>query len=259
MAKKKEITVEEKLRSLYNVQLIDSRIDKIRDVRGELPLEVRDLEDEIEGLKSRIEKFEQGLEEINEQISIKKNMIAEAKVLMKKYTEQQKNVRNNREFDSLTKETEFQQLEIQLAEKNINEFKVQIEQKNESIDEIKSINSEKNKHLKHKKSELDKILKETEKEETVLLKKSEDYKKRIEDRLVFAYTKIRASVKNGLAIVPIERGAAGGSFFTIPPQIQVEIASRKKIITDEHSGRILVDEVLATEQKVKMEKLFSKM
>ena len=259
MAKKKEITVEEKLRSLYNVQLIDSRIDKIRDIRGELPLEVRDLEDEIEGLKSRIEKFEQGLEEINEQISIKKNIIAEAKVLMKKYTEQQKNVRNNREFDSLTKETEFQQLEIQLAEKNINEFKVQIEQKNESIDEIKSITSEKNKHLKHKKSELDKILKETEKEETVLLKKSEDYKKRIEDRLVFAYARIRASVKNGLAIVPIERGAAGGSFFTIPPQIQVEIASRKKIITDEHSGRILVDEILATEQKAKMEKLFSKM
>ncbi len=259
MAKKKEITVEEKLRSLYNVQLIDSRIDKIRDIRGELPLEVRDLEDEIEGLKSRIEKFEQGLEEINEQISVKKNIIAEAKVLMKKYTEQQKNVRNNREFDSLTKETEFQQLEIQLAEKNINEFKVQIEQKNESIDEIKSITSEKNKHLKHKKSELDKILKETEKEETVLLKKSEDYKKRIEDRLVFAYTRIRESVKNGLAIVPIERGAAGGSFFTIPPQIQVEIASRKKIITDEHSGRILVDEILATEQKAKMEKLFSKM
>jgi len=259
MAKKKEITVEEKLRSLYNVQLIDSRIDKIRDIRGELPLEVRDLEDEIEGLKSRIEKFEQGLEEINEQISIKKNIIAEAKVLMKKYTEQQKNVRNNREFDSLTKETEFQQLEIQLAEKNINEFKVQIEQKNESIDEIKSITSEKNKHLKHKKSELDKILKETEKEETVLLKKSEDYKKRIEDRLVFAYARIRGSVKNGLAIVPIERGAAGGSFFTIPPQIQVEIASRKKIITDEHSGRILVDEILATEQKAKMEKLFSKM
>ena len=259
MAKKKEITVEEKLRSLYNVQLIDSRIDKIRDIRGELPLEVRDLEDEIEGIKMRIEKFEQGLEEINEQISIKKNLIAEAKTLIKKYTEQQKNVRNNREFDSLTKETEFQQLEIQLAEKNINEFKVQIEQKNKSIDEIKSITSEKNKHLKHKKSELDKILKETEKEETVLLKKSENYKKRIEDRLVFAYTRIRASVKNGLAIVPIERGAAGGSFFTIPPQIQMEIASRKKIITDEHSGRILVDEVLATEQKNKMEKLFSKM
>ena len=258
MAKKKEITVEEKLRSLYNVQLIDSRIDKIRDIRGELPLEVRDLEDEIEGLKNRIEKFKQGLEEINEQISIKKNLIAEAKVLIKKYTEQQKNVRNNREFDSLTKETEYQELEIQLAEKNINEFKFQIEQKNESIDEIKSINSDKNKHLKHKKSELDKILKETEKEETLLLKKSEDYKKRIEERLIYAYIRIRKNVKNGLAVVPIERGAAGGSFFTIPPQIQMEIASRKKIITDEHNGRILIDEILANEQKKKMEKLFSK-
>lgn len=259
MAKKKEITVEEKLRSLYNVQLIDSRIDKIRDIRGELPLEVRDLEDEVEGLNKRIDKLEQGVEEINENISIKKNLIAESKALIKKYTEQQKNVRNNREFDSLTKETEYQELEIQLAEKNIKEFKVQIEQKNESIDEVKSITSEKNKHLKHKKNELEVILKETEKEENVLLKKSKDYKKKIEERLILAYNRIRTSVKNGLAIVPVERGAAGGSFFTIPPQIQMEIASRKKIITDEHSGRILVDEVLANEQKEKMEKLFSKL
>jgi len=259
MTKKKEITVEEKLRSLYNVQLIDSRIDKIRDIRGELPLEVRDLEDEIEGLKKRIEKLQEDLNEINEQISIKKNLIAEAKVLIKKYTEQQKNVRNNREFDSLTKETEYQELEIQLAEKNINEFKAQIEQKNESIDEIKSITSEKTKHLKHKKSELDKILKETEEEENILIKKSNQYKKRIEERLINAYTRIREKVKNGLAIVPVQRGAAGGSFFTIPPQIQMEIASRKKIITDEHSGRILVDEVLANEQEEKMQKLFSKL
>ena len=159
----------------------------------------------------------------------------------------------------MNKETEYQELEIQLAEKNIKEYKVQIEQKNESIDEIKSVNSEKTKHLKHKKKELDTILKETEKEETVLLKKSQDYKKRIEDRLTSAYDRIRGNVKNGLAIVPVERGAAGGSFFTIPPQIQMEIASRKKIITDEHSGRILVDEVLANEQKEKMEKLFSKL
>ena len=259
MAKKKEITVEEKLRSLYNVQLIDSRIDKIRDIRGELPLEVRDLEDEVEGLNKRIDKLEQGVEEINENISIKKNLIAESKALIKKYTEQQKNVRNNREFDSLTKETEYQELEIQLAEKNIKEFKVQIEQKNESIDEVKSVTSEKKKHLKHKKNELEVILKETEKEENVLLKKSKDYKKKIEERLILAYNRIRTSVKNGLAIVPVERGAAGGSFFTIPPQIQMEIASRKKIITDEHSGRILVDEVLANEQKEKMEKLFSKL
>ena len=258
MAKKKEITVEDKLRSLYNLQLIDSRIDKIHDIRGELPLEVRDLEDEIEGLNTRIEKLQEGLDGINELISLKKNLIAESKVLIKKYTEQQKNVRNNREFDSLTKETEYQELEIQLAEKNIKEYKVKIEYKNESIENIKSESKEKSKHLKHKKSELQKILKETEKEETILLKKSENYKKQVEDRLVHAYTRIRKNVKNGLAIVPIERGAAGGSFFTIPPQIQMEIASRKKIITDEHSGRILVDSILATEQKNKMEKLFSK-
>ena len=150
---------------------------------------------------------------------------------MKKYTEQQKNVRNNREFDSLTKETEYQELEIQLAEKNIKEFKAQIELKNESIDAVKATLTEKTDHLKHKKGELDTILKETEKEENMLLNKSEKYKKLIEERLLFAYGKIRSNVKNGLAIVPIERGAAGGSFFTIPPQVQMEIAARKKIIT----------------------------
>ena len=197
------------------------------------------------------------MKDLEDQISEKKNLIEEAKVLMKKYTEQQKNVRNNREFDSLTKETEYQELEIQLAEKNIKEFKVQIELKNDSIDEVKEKLSDKNDHLKHKKKELDTILKETEKEENMLLKKSENYKKLIEERLLFAYGKIRTNVKNGLAIVPIERGAAGGSFFTIPPQVQMEIAARKKIITDEHSGRILIDEVLASEQKKKMEKLFS--
>ena len=257
MPKKKEPTVEEKLRALYDLQLIDSRIDKIRDIRGELPLEVRDLEDEIEGLNKRIEKLDGSLKELDDQISAKKNLIEEAKALMKKYTEQQKNVRNNREFDSLTKETEYQELEIQLAEKNIKEFKAQIELKNESIESVKSTLSEKTDHLKHKKGELDTILKETEKEENMLLSKSEDYKKLIEERLLFAYGKIRSNVKNGLAIVPIERGDAGGSYFTIPPQVQMEIASRKKIITDEHSGRILVDEVLASEQKEKMEQLFS--
>ena len=257
MAKKKEPTVEEKLRALYDLQLIDSRIDKIRDIRGELPLEVRDLEDVIEGLNTRVEKLDNSLKELDEQISSKKNLIEESKALMKKYTEQQKNVRNNREFDSLTKETEYQELEIQLAEKNIKEFKAQIELKNESIDTIKATLAEKNDHLKHKKGELDTILKETEKEENMLLNKSEKYKKLIEERLLFAYGKIRSNVKNGLAIVPIERGAAGGSFFIIPPQVQMEIAARKKIITDEHSGRILIDEVLANEQRKKMEKHFS--
>ena len=259
MAKKKELTVEERLRALYDLQLIDSRVDEIRNVRGELPLEVRDLEDEVEGFKLRLQKLEDSLTDIDNQIKAKKNLIEEAKALIKKYNEQQKNVRNNREFNSLAKEVEFQELEIQLAEKHINEFKTQIEQKKEVIDGTKERLKEREDHLKHKKGDLDAILAETEKEEKVLLEKSEEYKTKIEERLAKAYTKIRTNVKNGLAVVPIERGASGGSYFTIPPQVQVEIASRKKIITDEHSGRILVDAELAEEQKVKMEKLFSTM
>tara|TARA_R110000868_G_scaffold121418_6_gene322163 strand:- start:54 stop:833 length:780 start_codon:yes stop_codon:yes gene_type:complete len=259
MAKKKEVTVEERLRALYDLQLVDSRIDEIRNVRGELPLEVRDLEDEVTGLNIRLEKLTSNLEVIDNEIVAKKNLIDEAKTLIKKYSEQQKNVRNNREFNSLTKEVEFQELEIELAEKNIKEFRVQIEQKKEVITETKERLKERENHLKHKKNELDDILAETEKEEQALIAKSEDYKNLIEDRLVAAYTRIRKNVKNGLAVVAIERGASGGSFFTIPPQVQVEIASRKKIITDEHSGRILVDGTLAEEQKAKMEKLFSKL
>ena len=244
---------------MYDLQLIDSRVDEIRNVRGELPLEVRDLEDEVEGFKLRLQKLEDSLTDIDNQIKAKKNLIEEAKALIKKYNEQQKNVRNNREFNSLAKEVEFQELEIQLAEKHINEFKAQIEQKKEVIDGTKERLKEREDHLKHKKGDLDAILAETEKEEKVLLEKSEEYKTKIEERLAKAYTKIRTNVKNGLAVVPIERGASGGSYFTIPPQVQVEIASRKKIITYEHSGRILVDAELAEEQKVKMEKLFSTM
>ncbi|MGB5420117.1 zinc ribbon domain-containing protein [Algibacter sp.] len=259
MAKKKEVTVEERLRALYDLQLIDSRIDEIRNVRGELPLEVRDLEDEVAGLSIRLEKLVSNLETVDNDITAKKNSIEESKALMKKYAEQQKNVRNNREFNSLTKEVEFQELEIELAEKHIKEFKVQIEQKKEVVAETKERLKERENHLKHKKSELDAILAETEKEEQALIGKSDDYKKQIEARLVAAYTRIRTNVKNGLAVVPIERGAAGGSFFTIPPQVQVEIAARKKVITDEHSGRILVDAALAEEQKVKMQKMFSKL
>ena len=258
MAKKKELTVEERLRALYDLQLIDSRVDEIRNVRGELPLEVRDLEDEVEGFKLRLQKFEENLTDIDNQIKAKKNLIEESKSLIKKYNEQQKNVRNNREFNSLAKEIEFQELEIQLAEKHIKEFKAQTERKNEVIEGTKERLSEREEHLKHKKNDLDAILAETEKEEKVLLDKSDEYKTKIEDRLAKAYSKIRSSVKNGLAVVPIERGASGGSYFTIPPQVQVEIAARKKIITDEHSGRILVDSELAEEQKVKMEKMFSK-
>ena len=258
MAKNKELTVEEKLRALYNLQLIDSRVDEIRNIRGELPLEVRDLEDEVEGFKLRLQKLEDNLNDIDNQIKNKKIFIEESKSSIKKYNEQQKNVRNNREFNSLAKEIEFQELEIQLAEKHIKEFKAQTEQKNEVIENTKERLSEREEHLKHKKNDLDAILAETEKEEKILLDKSDEYKTKIEDRLAKAYSKIRSSVKNGSAVVPIERGASGGSYFTIPPQVQVEIAARKKIITDEHSGRILVDSELAEEQKVKMEKMFSK-
>lgn len=259
MAKKTEATVEDKLRALYDLQLIDSRVDEIRNVRGELPLEVEDLEDEVLGLKTRMDKLKTDVETINYEITAKKNLIDEAKVLMKKYAEQQKNVRNSREFNSLTKEVEYQDLEIQLAEKNIKEFKAQIDQKKEVIASTKERLSERESHLKHKKSELNSILAETEKEEKALLAKSEEYQSQIEERLVKAYKRIRNNVKNGLAVVPIERGASGGSFFTIPPQVQVEIASRKKIISDEHSGRILVDPVLAEEQQEKMQKFFSKL
>ncbi len=257
MATKTDVTVEEKLRALYDLQLIDSRVDEIRNVRGELPLEVEDLEDEVLGLKTRMDKLKTDVETVNYEIGGKKNLIEEAKTLIKKYAEQQKNVRNSREFNSLTKEVEFQELEIQLAEKNIKEFKAQIEQKKEVIAETKERLSEREAHLKHKKGELDAILAETEKEEKALIAKSAEFETQIEERLVKAYKRIRHNVKNGLAVVPIERGASGGSFFTIPPQVQVEIASRKKIITDEHSGRILVDPTLADEEQEKMQKMFS--
>lgn len=258
MAKKSEVTVEEKLRALYDLQLIDSRIDEIRNVRGELPLEVEDLEDEVAGLNTRLEKLSADLEVIDHDIANKKNLMEEARTAIKKYAEQQKNVRNNREFNALSKEIEFQELEIELAEKQIKEYYAQIEQKNEVITQTKERVEGRDNHLTHKKNELDEILAETEKEEKALLKKSKEFEKQIEERLVIAYQRIRGSVKNGLAVVPIERGASGGSYFTIPPQVQMEIAGRKKIITDEHSGRILVDEELANEEREKMHELFAK-
>ena len=259
MATKTEITVEEKLRALYDLQLIDSRIDEIRSVRGELPLEVEDLEDEVAGMNTRLEKLKADLEVIEDQIKEKKNNIEESKTLIKKYSAQQDNVRNNREYNSLSKEVEFQDLEIQLAEKNIKEHRAQIEQKTAVIEETKSRFNERSEHLKHKQNELDEILKETEKEEQTLIKESENFETQIEERLIKAYKRIRSNVKNGLAVVAVERGASGGSFFTIPPQVQMEIAGRKKIITDEHSGRILVDPDLASEERAKMETMFAKL
>ncbi|NNC69794.1 MAG: hypothetical protein HKN90_03115 [Flavobacteriaceae bacterium] len=258
MAKKTEVTVEEKLRALYDLQLIDSRIDEIKNTRGELPLEVQDLEDEIEGLNTRLTNFNNEIETLETNIKNRKQSIEEANTAIKKYTTQQKNVRNNREFDSLSKEIEYQELEVQLAEKHIKEFSAKIEQKQEIIKAAEEKLKERKDHLKHKKNELDAMMAETEKEEKLLHKKSAEFGKMIDERLLSAYKRIRAKVRNGLAVVPIKRGASGGSFFTIPPQKQMEIANRKKITTDEHSGRILVDAQLAEEEKQKMEKLFSK-
>jgi len=257
MAKKNEVTVEDKLRALYDLQLIDSRVDEIRNIRGELPLEVEDLENEIAGLEKRLENFNQEVSDFDFQTKEQKNNIEVAKEEFKKYEENLKNVRNNREYNSIVKEQEFQELEIQLAEKRIKEFAAKIELKQETIGQLNEKLKERKKHLKAKKEELDEILKETEKEESLLAKKASEFQIKIETPLFDAYQKIRQNVKNGLAIVPVERGASGGSYFTIPPQIQMEIASRQKIITDEHSGRILVDPELAKEEQGKMESIFS--
>jgi len=255
MAKKKEISVEEKLRSLFDLQIIDSRIDEIRNVRGELPLEVEDLESEIAGMDLKLEQLNSELNDFDFGIKENKNIIESANDLIAKYADKLKNVRNNREYNSIVKEEEYQQLEIQLAEKKIKELKVKIEQKKEIIDVLTEQLSVKTNHLTAKKEELNEIMQETAKEETLLMKQSAVFQEKIDDRLIVAYKRIRGSVKNGLAIVPIERGASGGSYFTIPPQVQMEIASRKKIITDEYSGRILVDAELAEEEYVKINKL----
>lgn len=252
MTKKAELTVEEKLRALYDLQLIDSRIDEIRNMRGELPLEVDDLKDEVAGLTTRLQKLNTEVDAISEQIKVKKNDIDTFKESIKKYTEQQTDVRNNREFNSLTKEIEFQNLEIELAEKHIKEFKASIEHKKAVVDQTAEKLQSKQTHLTHKESELNGIMEETKREEELLLLKSEEFSAIIEDRLIKAYTRIRNGVRNKLAVVSIERGASAGSYFTIPPQVQVEIAARKKIITDEHSGRILVDSALAEEEREKI-------
>lgn len=261
MAKKKsakESTVEDKLRALYRLQLIDSAIDKIRIVRGELPLEVEDLQDEIEGLQTRLNNLQTELEDLETKVSDRKNAIIDSSEMIKKYEEQQKNVRNNREFDSLSKEIEYQTLEIQLSEKRMKEFEALIVQKKEVMSAAEEGLNERKKDLDHKKKELDGIVKETEKEEKALQKASTEASDMIEERLLNAYRRIRGSVKNGLAVVPVERGSSGGSFIKIPPQRQLDIAARKKIITDEHSGRILVDAELATEESDKVKDLTQK-
>jgi predicted nucleic acid-binding Zn-ribbon protein len=252
-------TPEEKLRALFRLQLIDSRIDRIRIVRGELPLEVEDLEDEIEGLVTRLKKMEDEKAGLEAEIGSKKNAIAESKAAIKKYKEQQNNVRNNREFESLAKEIEFQELEIKLADKRIKEFKAQIDGKEEVLNATREQVEGRKKDLENKRGELDEIVGETKKEEDLLTKLSNDAKANIDERLVGAYMRIRNGSKNGLAVVPIDREASAGSYIKIPPQRQLDVAARQKIIVDEHSGRILVDAELANEEQEKIDAELAKL
>ncbi len=241
----KEVSVEQKLIALYSLQQIDSQIDKIRIIRGELPLEVQDLEDEIAGLETRIAKFNDEIASLNTAIGEKENAISESNALIKRYEEQLLNVRNNREYDALSKEVEFQKLEIELQEKRIKEAKHRIELLEAEVAEAQAKLDERSQDLTAKKDELDGIVEETKKEELSLQKKSEANEKFIEDRLLSAYKRIRKNARNGLAVVQIERDACGGCFNKIPPQHQLDIKLHKKIIVCEYCGRILVDNDIA--------------
>jgi len=240
-----EITIEKRLIALYSLQQIDSQIDKIRIVRGELPLEVQDLEDEVAGLETRINNFKEETELLKKQVSDKENAIKESETMIKKYEKQQMNVRNNREYDSLSKEIEFQTLEIQLSEKRIKETNLKLDAIKEEIEKSEEILNERKNDLAAKKAELDDIVADTKKEENDLIAKSEKNQKYIEDRLLTAYQRIRKNARNGLAVVQIERDACGGCFNKIPPQSQLDIRMHKKIIVCEYCGRILVDEEIA--------------
>lgn len=239
-ATKKDATVAEKLDALYELQKIDSEIDRIRTIRGELPLEVQDLEDEIEGLETRIAKIQEEIKEIDTEVSDRKNAMKDAETAISKYKEQQANVRNNREYESLSKEMEFQELEIKLHDKKSKEAKFRVVAKKEMLDEAKERLTFRKEDLKIKKSELDEIVAETQKEEDTLLKSSEKAMKNIDERIITAYTRLRINAKNGLAVVPVERDSCGGCFNQIPPQRQLDIQSKKKLIVCEHCGRILV-------------------
>jgi predicted nucleic acid-binding Zn-ribbon protein len=235
------LSVTDKLKSLYKLQLIDSEIDRIKIMRGELPLEVQDLEDEIAGLETRVSNFDTETGNLDKQISLRENAKTEAQALIKKYTDQQNNVRNNREFDSLSKEIEFQSLEMELCDKKIKEHKAEIELKTQQIEESKTKLEERKKDLEVKKAELDSIISETRIDEEKLNKERETIATTIEPRLLYAYSRIRNNVINKLAIVSIERDACGGCFNKIPPQRQLDIKSSRKIIPCEYCGRILVD------------------
>ena len=242
-----DVSTEERLIALARLQVIDSEIDGIRNVRGELPLEVQDLEDELTGLQTRIENLHTEIDDLNKKVQEKKIAIEDGNALIKKYEDQRMNVRNNREYDSLTKEIEYQGLEIQLAEKRIKEQLYAIEIKQEAVKQAQENFEGRKIDLENKKGELTEIVSETERDEKALLSKSEANEKYIEERLLTAYKRIRSNARNGLAVVAVERDACGGCFNKIPPQRQLDIRMHKKIIVCEYCGRILVDETILEE------------
>ena len=257
--KMKELTVEEKLQNLYELQRIDTEIDKIKTLRGELPLEVQDLEDEIAGLETRIENLKVELGELDKTASTRKMDIKKAEEAIKKYSEQLDNVRNNREYDALSKEIEFQKLEIELQEKRIREAQKAKAEKEALMEESKKRYADKVSDLEAKKGELNDIINETHKDEESLQSKSEELAATIDERLLTAYRRIRSNARNGLAVVTVDRDACGGCFNKIPPQRQLDIRSRKKIIVCEYCGRILIDKYICdydgSQQKADLEAL----
>lgn len=240
-----ELTVEQKLKALYQLQTMLSEIDKIKTLRGELPLEVQDLEDEVAGLSTRIDKIKAEIDELKAAVATKKIEIETAKASVAKYKEQQENVRNNREYDFLTKEIEFQTLEIELCEKRIKEYTADITSKSEDVQKSSEELEERKKDLTQKKNELDEIISETKQEEEKLREKAKVLETTIEPRLLQAFKRIRKNSRNGLGVVYVQRDACGGCFNKIPPQRQLDIRMRKKIIVCEYCGRIMIDPELA--------------
>jgi predicted nucleic acid-binding Zn-ribbon protein len=251
MATVKDYSVEEKLSALVRLQKIDSKLDEIQILKGELPMEVSDLEDEIAGLTSRRTRIEEEINGITEFIEQKKNAIKEAEALIAKYEKQSTSVKNNREFEAINKEIEMQQLEGKLAEKHIRDANEELAEKAKSLEHAKKQIGTKEGTLNHKKGELQKIIADTEKEETHFNTVAADARKGMDDRLLYSYDRIRNSYRNGLAVVPVERDACGGCFNAIPPQKQSEIRQRKKVMVCENCGRILVDDDLSNAVEIK--------
>ena len=251
MAHVKEFSVEEKLTALVTLQKIESKLDEIHILKGELPMEVADLEDEIQGLFARQTRIEEEINGVTEFIDQRKNAIKEAEALVKKYEKQSSNVKNNREFEAINKEIEMQQLEIKLAEKHIKDATEEISEKAVNLEKAKKNIASKESVLATKKGELEKIIAANEKEEKHFNKLALDARQHVDTRLLASYEKIRKSYRNGLSVVQVERDACGGCFNAIPPQKQSEINQHKKVMVCENCGRILVDEALHAAIEVK--------